>query len=131
MHSDIVSYHEGQAEGARRMCELLAQGIEAGLAGAEGRLWHGSPVWFLEGNPIVGYSVRKQGVQLLFWSGASFGEPGLRPEGKFQAAGVVFSEEAELSSDDLARWLRLAKAIQWDYQHLVQRKGRLDKLGDW
>ena len=34
--------------------DLLATIIDKQLTGAENKIWHAHPVWFLEGNPIVG-----------------------------------------------------------------------------
>ena len=88
-------------------------------------------MWFLSGNPVVGYSVRKNDVQLLFWSGQSFDEPGLHAEGKFKAAGLRITEAGQVNLDDLNRWLQKARNIQWDYKNVVARRGVLEKLGDW
>ena len=98
---------------------------------AESKVWHGGPVWFIEGNPVVGYWVRKKGVQLLFWSGQSFDEPGLEPEGTFKASHVHYTSVDDIRTTVLARWLRKAKKIQWDYKNIVKRRGALEKLGDW
>jgi hypothetical protein len=50
------------------------------------------PVWFLEGNPIVGYSRLKAGIRLMFWSGASFDEDKLKPgTGKFRDASILYT----------------------------------------
>jgi hypothetical protein len=97
----------------------------------EEKIWHGSPVWFLEGNPIVGYSKLKAGIQLMFWSGWSFEDPKLQPIGnvkKFKAAGVIYTAPDQILERDIRRWLRLAKQIQWDYKNIVQRKGKLVRL---
>ena len=94
----------------------------------QGLAW--GPVWFLSGNPVVGYSVRKNDVQLLFWSGQSFDEPGLHAEGKFKAAGLRITEAGQVNLDDLNRWLQKARNIQWDYKNVVARRGVLEKLGD-
>jgi hypothetical protein len=107
---------------------LLAQEIDRGLPGAENKVWHAHPVWFLSGNPIVGYSKLKDCVRLLFWSGQSFEEPGLSKEGKFKAAEARFTAADQVDTDDLQRWLAKARAIQWDYRNLVRRKGRLERL---
>lgn len=131
MHQDVRKYNAAQKDDARAACDTLAEGIDAGLAGAESKVWHGGPVWFLDGNPIVGYSVRKTGVQLLFWSGQSFDEPGLHPEGKFKAAALHITDSAQIEPRELKRWLRKAKNIQWDYKNIVKRRGVLEKLGDW
>ena len=45
---------------------------------SESKIWHRHPVWFLDGNPIVGYSKLKAGIRLMFWSGASFEEEKLK-----------------------------------------------------
>jgi hypothetical protein len=131
VHEDVRKYNAAQKKDARAICEALAEGIDAGLKGADSKVWHGGPVWFLADNPIVGYWVRKKDVQLLFWSGQSFEEPGLHPEGKFKAAELRIADAAELEARDLKRWLRKAKTIQWDYKNIVKRRGVLEKLGDW
>jgi hypothetical protein len=131
MHPDIRKYNAAQKEDARAICDALADGIDAALKGAESKVWHGGPVWFLDGNPVVGYWVRKKDVQLLFWSGQSFDEPGLEPEGKFKAAELRITAAAQIKARDLKRWLRKAKTIQWDYKNIVKRRGVLEKLGNW
>ncbi len=128
MHADTKAYHAAQAPGDRAICQLLAETIEQHLPEAEDRVWHAHPVWFLEGNPIVGYSKLKHCVRLLFWSGQSFAEPGLKPEGKFQAAEARFTEASQVEVSRLGAWLNEAREVQWDYKNLVRRKGRLERL---
>ncbi len=92
-------------------------------------MWHGHPVWFIDGNPIVGYSSEKSGVKLLFWSGASFGEPSLKPgSGKFKDAHIIYADMIEVDAEDIKKWLGLSERIQWDYKNIVKRKGRLERL---
>lgn len=95
---------------------------------AENKIWHAHPVWFLEGNPIMDYSKLKNCVRLLFWSGQSFDEDGLQKEGSFKAAEMRYTSANQINKKDLARWLKKAKAIQWDYKNLVKRKGKLERL---
>ena len=84
MHKDISAYNRAQTKQWKDICTKLAKEIDAGLPKTvESKIWHRTAVWFLEGNPLVGYSVRKDSVQLLFWSGQSFDEPGLSPAGSF------------------------------------------------
>lgn len=128
MHPDIEKYNRSQEPGDGEICDLLAAEIERGLPEAESKVWHAHPVWFLDGNPIVGYSKLKGCVRLLFWSGQSFEEPGLHPEGKFQAAEARYTSVEEVAVKDLQRWLGKAREIQWDYKNIVKRKGRLERL---
>jgi hypothetical protein len=129
MHQDTLKYNEKQEPGDKDICDLLAQEIDRGLPQAENKVWHAHPVWFLEGNPIVGYSKQKPGIRLMFWSGADFGEPGLNVVGKkFKDASVFYNDVSEVSKQDLQRWLKKANKVQWDYRNLVKRKGRLDRL---
>lgn len=107
------------------ICELLQQTINTILPMAESKLWHGHPVWFIEGNPVVGYSKLKDCIRLLFWSGQSFNEPGLQSEGSFKAAEARYRTLDEVHVPDLERWLDKAVSIQWDYKNLVKRKGQL------
>ena len=128
MHADTKQYNAAQAPADRAICELLAKEIDAHLPDAENKVWHAHPVWFLDGNPIVGYSKLKGCVRLLFWSGRSFESDGLKNEGKFQAAEARYTSADEVDTAQLARWLAEARDIQWDYKNIVRRKGRLERL---
>jgi hypothetical protein len=134
IHKDIKAYNAAQSPSDRRICDALAKAIELELGerdGAENKVWHRHPVWFLGGNPIVGYSKLKDSVRLLFWSGQSFGEPGLAPappDTKFKSADARFTSVDEVNAKDLKRWLKKSIDIQWDYKNIVKRKGRLERL---
>jgi hypothetical protein len=128
MHKDIEAYNQNLPEDRREICELLASEIDKGLSQAENKLWHGSPVWFLDGNPVAGYANRKDSVQLLFWSGQSFDEPDLKPEGTFKAAQARYTSADQIDTAALQRWLKKSRDIQWDYKNIVKRKGHLERL---
>ena len=121
-------WNASREPGDRAICDLLAREIDRNLPEAENRIWHAHPVWFLEGNPIVGYSKLKHCVRLLFWSGQSFGEDGLTKEGSFKAAEARYTDVDQVNVTDLERWLAKARDIQWDYKNIVRRKGRLERL---
>lgn len=128
MHPDTRRYNQAQVPGDRAICDLLAEEIDRHLTEAENKVWHAHPVWFLDGNPVAGYSKLKHCVRLLFWSGQSFDEPGLAKEGSFKAAEARYTAVDEVDTDALARWLGKSRDIQWDYKNLVKRKGRLERL---
>lgn len=128
IHKDIREYNKSQSTGDKRICDALAKGIDQHLPAAESKIWHRHPVWFLDGNPVVGYSKLKDCIRLLFWSGQSFDEPGLEPEGTFKAAEARYNAVSQIAADDLKRWLEKAIEIQWDYKNIVKRKGKLERL---
>ena len=128
MHPDTKRYNAAQPPIERKICTLLAGQIDRHLPEAENKIWHAHPVWFLEGNPIVGYSRLKDCVRLLFWSGQSFREKGLKKEGSFEAAEVRYTSTDQIDREILGHWLAMARDIQWDYKNLIRRKGRLDRL---
>lgn len=129
MHLDVARYNESLDPDGRAICEVLAAEIERALPEAENKIWHAHPVWFLNGNPIVGYSRQKRGIRLMFWSGASFDEPGLDVVGKkFKDASVFYDQPTKLQLADLQRWLAKSRTIQWDYKNIIRRKGRLERL---
>lgn len=128
MNKDIQTYNASKPAKEQEICELLAREISSGLAEAESKIWHGAPVWFLDGNPVVGYDVLKDFVRLLFWSGQSFDEDGLQPEGSFKAAEARYTSADEVSVVDLKRWLEKSRQIQWDYKNIVKRRGELVRL---
>jgi hypothetical protein len=131
MDKEVRAYHGALQKGDKAICEKLYEVINTHMPKAENKIWHRHPVWFLDGNPIVGYHKLKDSVRLLFWSGQSFDEPGLLPEGTFKAAEMRYNDVNEVRVTEIKRWLAKAKKIQWDYKNIVKRKGRLEKIGDW
>jgi len=129
MNIDIKAYNDRQIPDDQLICALLAKTIDGGLPDAESKIWHAHPVWFLDGNPIVGYSKQKPGLRLMFWSGASFGEEKLNVIGKkFKDASIFYTSAAQIDIRDLNRWLERSREIQWDYKNIVKKKGLLEIL---
>ncbi len=129
MDPEIKAFHESQASEDKAICDLLYQEISKGLAEAENKIWHRHPVWFLNDNPIVGYSKLKDCIRLMFWSGADFNESNLKPgTGKFKDASARFTSVDQINKEDLSRWLSKARNIQWDYKNIYKRKGKLVRL---
>jgi len=126
---DITTYNNKLSSDDNAICDLLFQEINKHLHKADNKIWHGHPVWFLDGNPIIGYSKQKKGMRLMFWSGASFDEQGLEVRGeKFKDASVFYNAVSDINTKDLNRWLKKSKEIQWDYKNIVKRKGVLERL---
>jgi hypothetical protein len=129
MHVEVRKYNEDQESSHKEICDLLAREIDKYLPEADNKIWHAHPVWFLNGNPTVGYSRQKPGIRRMFWSGADFEEPGLNIVGKkFKDASVFFNNVSEVSKSELRRWIKKSKEIQWDYKNIVKSKGRLERL---
>jgi hypothetical protein len=129
MHPEIEVFNDAQEDGDREICRLLASAIDEHLPEADSKIWHRHPVWFLNGNPTVGYSRQKAGIRLMFWSGADFGEAGLTPgTGKFKDASAFYNSVDEVSEDDLERWLEKSREIQWDYKNIYKTRGELRRL---
>lgn len=128
MNQDIKDYNKAQEKSRREICNLLADEINNNFQATESKIWHGAPVWFIEGNPIVGYDVLKDCVRLLFWSGQSFDEEALKPEGSFKAAEARYTAVDQVDTDALKRWLKKSETIQWDYKNIIKRKGKLIRL---
>lgn len=130
MNKDVKAYHNSQIKSDKEICDLLYKIIDENLPKAENKVWHSHPVWFLDGNPIVGYSKLKAGMQLMFWSGVSFEEEELKPgkSGKFKDASIIYTSVDEIKTKDVKRWLKKSKEIQWDYKNIVKRKGVLERL---
>ena len=127
MNKEIQEYNQSLEE--VKICNKLATLIDQHLTNAENKIWHSHPVWFLEGNPIVGYSKQKKGIRLMFWSGADFEEPRLNVRGdKFKDASIFYNSEEEINTTDIIKWLEKSKQIQWDYKNLIKRKGKLERL---
>lgn len=129
MNSDIQAYSEKQTTSDQEVCNALFKIISNELTEAESKIWHAHPVWFIDGNPIVGYSKQKKGIRLMFWSGASFDEEILSIKGeKFKDASVFYNNSTEIEIKDLERCLKKSREIQWDNKNLIKRKGQLERL---
>lgn len=127
MNKEIQEYNQSMEEA--ELCNLLATLIDSNLKNVESKIWHAHPVWFLDGNPIVGYSKQKRGIRLMFWSGADFGEGNLSVLGnKFKDASVFYHSVTGVDVVELKRWLGKSEEIQWDYKNIVKRKGILERL---
>ena len=129
MNKEIRTFNDSQTKDEKEICDLLYNVISQNLPKADSKIWHAHPVWFLDGNPIVGYSKLKDCIRLLFWSGVSFEEEYLKPgTGKFKDASIRYTSVDQINTDDVKRWLKKAENIQWDYKNLIKRKGELKRL---
>ncbi len=126
--AEILAYNKSLNASDAIIADKLAIIIDAHLKSTEHKIWHRHPVWFIDGNPIVGYSKLKDSVRLLFWSGQSFDEAQLKNEGSFKAAEFRYTDVSQIVEADLIRWLEKAENIQWDYKNIVKKKGKLDRL---
>lgn len=122
---EIKKYNNSLSNSDKEICETLLEIIDNNIPNSQSKIWHAHPVWFLDGNPIVGYHKLKDSVRLLFWSGQSFDETDLKPEGSFKAAEIRFTDSGQIDEKDIVRWLKKAIDIQWDYKNIVKRKGVL------
>jgi hypothetical protein len=100
--------------------------IDAAIPKATSKVWHGSPVWFIGDNPVVGYNATAKTVNLLFWNGQAFDEPDLEPVGKYGAAQAKFSDVGEIDVKVVRRWLKKAGTDVFDSKAFFKklREGR-------
>lgn len=133
IYKTVDEYNHNQNTNIKDICIFLNECINKFLKKNESKIWHSSPVWFLEGNPIVAYSVRKskkedEKVSLMFFSGQSFQEEKLKAEGKFKATEIFYTNVNDIKTSDLRKWLKKSIEIQWDYKNIIKRKGILVRL---
>jgi hypothetical protein len=124
----IADYDSAQALAEASVCRKLRAEIERALPEATSKVWHGAPVWFVGDTPVVGYTVpAKGGVALLFWNGQAFGDPELKPMGKFTAAQILFENVTEIKLTPLRRWLKKAGTELWDVTSIRSRRAGVKK----
>lgn len=129
MNDEIKAYNDLQTATDKVICDALAAVISGILTEAQCKIWHAHPVWFINGNPTVGYSKQKNGIRLMFWSGADFDDVKLSIKGrKFKDASVFYNNVAEIDLQTLEIWLQKSREIQWDYKNLIKRKGVLVRI---
>lgn len=145
INPDILAYNNALSPKEKKICNILAKEISSifpisnpkvavkensskrAVPVVESKIWYRNPVWFLDGNPIVGYDKLKDSVRLLFWSGQSFDEAGLHPEGSFKAAEIRYTDISQINAKDIKRWLKKSKVIQWDYKNIRKMGGSIDE----
>ena len=104
MKKEIKEYNDKQTSGDKEICNLLATIISKEMEAADNKIQYSHPVWFLVGNPIVGYSKQKAGIKLMFWSVADFEEEYLNAIGeKFKDAFIFYNNVSEIVIEDLKR----------------------------
>ena len=54
MQKEIRIYNNSLTKENMAICDVLATEIDERLPKAESKIWHAHPVWFLDGNPVVG-----------------------------------------------------------------------------
>lgn len=129
MNPEIERFNDSQVGTEMEICNQLALIIYKQMPESESKIWHRHPVWFLDENPIVGYSKLKAGIRLMFWSGASFEEEKLQiGTGKFKDASILYNSIEQINQDEIKSWIDKGKEIQWDYKNIYKRKGKLVRL---
>ncbi len=128
--TDIEDYYATLTGATAETCNQLRELIGRELPTAMTKVWHGHPVWFINDNPIVGFSLKRGGVQLLFWSGQSFSQPGLVPVGKYKAAEIDIPSVSDINETQLKGWLEESQSVQWDYANLPSNR-ELRKLTEF
>lgn len=80
-YKTISEYNTLQTGSPKEICEFLEVHINRHLKGSTSKIWHKGPVWFIDGNPIVGYWVRKNNeVQFSFGVDSHLMKMILRPK---------------------------------------------------
>ena len=122
MEKSIQAYNNSQLPEDKKICDLLASAINSELKVAESKIWHAHPVWFINENPIVGYSKQKSGLRLMFWSGIDFEEEGLNVHGeKFKDASVFYTSIEQIN-------LKVMKGEFMNINNLNLRKNCVTKI---
>lgn len=124
----IAAYAKAHAPELGAICDKLQLEIDKGIPNTTSKIWHGSPVWFVGDNPVVGYAVRQKRVELMFWSGQLFEEPLLKAVGKDKAAQVGIQDESDINLPELHRWLKKAGTIIFDYVETYVQKRKTSRL---
>ncbi len=129
MNHDIVKYNNNLIDEHKEIGSFLSKIIDEEITISNSKIWHSHPVWFINDNPIVGYSLQKKGIRLMFWSGADFNEAKLNILGnKFKDASIFYNNLNEINIEFIKKCLKKSIEIQWDYKNIVKRKGLLIKL---
>ncbi|WP_026556329.1 DUF1801 domain-containing protein [Arthrobacter sp. 35W] len=105
--NDVQTYAASLDGPLKAVAERLEALLDAGLPAAEGKLWHGHPVWMEDKEPIAGFKAFPRYVTLMVWQGQTLQDPSgaLTPSGSAQMATVKLSSTADLDEDAVTAWL--------------------------
>lgn len=126
-NSEFVKYNKTLPKEKKDICDILMREIDKTLINYMSKIYYSNPVWFIDDNPIVGYSVAGNGISLLFWSGQSFKTPGLVSAGKFKASKIKYIAKSDVDLKVLKSWLKESIEIQWDYKN-IRTSGKLKPI---
>lgn len=127
---DIIKYNQSIIDNNLfQICDKLTEIINNKLKNSTNKIWHGSPVWFISKDPIVGFDLRKNNtVNLMFWSGQAFSQSGLSPGGKFKAAEIKHSSIQDINQKQLEIWISEASQKIYNYGDIRKNLGKLTLL---
>ncbi len=123
--NEITEYSSKFEEELFTICESLYAFINKMIYNSKCKLYHGAPVWFIDDNPIVGYSRKRNSISLLFWSGQSFTESGLSLVGKFKAAEIIYSKNKDIDYMKLKKWIEESQKVIWNYKDIRKNDGEI------
>lgn len=107
----VDDYIAGLEEPLSSVARTLRDHLDANLAGTEGHIWHGHPVWMAGKNPVAGFKAYPKHVTLMLWRGQDITED-LAPAGSDRMATLKITNPAELHGPTLRQWLNQASRLE-------------------
>lgn len=96
----------------RPAADALRVVLDSGLSAAEGRVWHGHPVWLVDKTPVAGFKAYTSYVTFMVWGGQRVDDPSGRLQpGSRDMASVRVASVDEVDGGAFAGWLAQAEGF--------------------
>jgi hypothetical protein len=81
--------------------------LDAHLPQAEGRVYHGHPIWLVDKTMLAGFKVYSSYVTFMIWQGQDVDDPtGRLVPGARRMASVKLASPSDVDADAFAGWLK-------------------------
>ena len=109
----VDAYVESLAEPLAGIARTMRTIIDAGLPQAEGKMWHGSPVWIIDKTPVALIKAYPAYVTFALFRGQILIDSSGRLEkGSGEMASVKLRAAGEIDAPLFADWLRQAFILE-------------------
>jgi hypothetical protein len=108
---DIDAYLDGLDPAQREIADALVPVLEESATDAVGQVWHGHPVWLIDGTPVAGFKAYPRYVTFMIWGGHLIADESGRLERGARMGTVKLSSVDEVDAELFSQWLQQADPV--------------------
>jgi len=107
----IDAYLAGLGAPQRDIADALVPILDTGATDAVGRVWHGHPVWLIDGTPVAGFKAYPKYVTFMIWGGQLLADESGRLERGARMGTVKLASVDDVDRELFLEWLQQADPV--------------------